>query len=397
MRVLYASTLYPPSVGGAQIHLHQLARAVQGLGHDVRVLTHAWRTRRDWLRLSTVCARREAHRRHDGVDTSRIGFSARARLAMLPWVLLYYPSLTATSRRIAAEMAPDLERMAGAPSVVHVTRIGREFLAGALLDLARRRGIPFVLTPNHHPRWRGPLYREYDRIYREADAVIALTAAEKRALVEEKGVRAERVHVTGIGPLLAEAHSAHRFREEHRLAGRFVLFLGQQLEYKGLGALLAAAPRVWRRHPDVRFVFVGPPTGYSARLFAQARDPRVVNLGEVDLATKTSALAACELLCVPSVQESFGGVYVEAWSLGKTVIGGRIPPIACVVDEGRDGLLSTQNPPELAAALDRLLSDPALCASWGAAGRAKVERQYTWERIAERTMAVYRGVAASAC
>ncbi len=58
-------------------------------------------------------------------------------------------------------------------------------------------------------------------------------------------------------------------------------------------------------------------------IFAEAtRDPRVTDLGIVDTQTKTDALdiAHSSMLCVPSTQESFGLVYVEAWSLGKPVI-----------------------------------------------------------------------------
>jgi glycosyltransferase involved in cell wall biosynthesis len=296
-------------------------------------------------------------------------------------------------RRLARLLEPYLEPLVAGASVVHASRIGRELLPRALRDLARRRDIPFVLTPNHHPRWRGPLYREYDRLYRESDALIALTREERRVLVEEKGVPEERVHVTGVGPILAERWSAERFRERHRLPDRFVLFLGQQLRYKGIAALLAATELVWKDHPDVRFVFVGPRTEWSRRIFARVHDPRILNLGQVDLESKTSALAACELLCVPSAQESFGGVYVEAWTMGKPIVGGRIPPIASLVDEGVDGLLARQEPVELARALTALLDDPARAAAMGAAGREKA-RRYSWESLAARTVEIYRGAGA---
>jgi len=127
----------------------------------------------------------------------------------------------------------------------------------------------------------------------------------------------------------------------------------------------------------------------SRSLFHGLRDTRVLNLGAVDLETKTSALAACEFLCMPSVQESFGGVYVEAWSLRKAVIGGRIGPIACVIDHGTDGLLSSQDPHELAEVISHLLSNPGLCRAMGKAGWQKVQNKYTWDRLAKKTLDVY--------
>jgi glycosyltransferase involved in cell wall biosynthesis len=250
--------------------------------------------------------------------------------------------------------------------------------------------LPFVLTPVHHPRWRGYPYREYDKIYREADAILALTTAERDTLVSEKGVVEEKVHVTGIGPVLSERYSADDFRLRFGLKERFVLFVGQQYKYKGVDAILQAAPIVWEKHPDVRFVFIGPRMPESRSLFRTFRDSRLLNLGAVDLETKTSALAACEFLCMPSAQESFGGVYVEAWSLRKAVIGGRIGPIACVIDEGRDGLLSSQDAPELAEAISYLLSHPSDCRAMGDCGWQKVQEKYTWDRLAKKTLDVYR-------
>ena len=55
--------------------------------------------------------------------------------------------------------------------------------------------------------------------------------------------------------------------------------------------------------------------------------------------TKTAAIAGCEFLCVPSLQESFGIVYIEAWSLDKAVIGGKNPAVACVIEHAKDGFL----------------------------------------------------------
>ncbi len=393
MNATYVSNLYPPAVGGSQIHLHCLAKCVKSVGNQVSVITMASRYRNDWLRLSTVLTDREKRYDYEGVPVTQIGFPWDVRAQLLPWAAAYYFSMGLATKEISRRMLPYFENLSPAPSIVHVTRNGREFLAQAALDYARRRGIPFVLTPNHHPRWKGFLYREYDRIYREADALIALTEAEKDTLVTEKGVRAERVHVTGVGPVLSERYCPNEFRTRFNINEKFVLFLGQQHKYKGLDAVLESTSLVWKQHPDVRYVFVGPRTPHSSAVFEGWRhESRVINLGEADLGTKTSALAACEFLCVPSSQESFGGVYVEAWSLRKAVIGGKIPPIASLITHGTDGLLSSQDPAEIAAMTCCLLSQPELCESMGGAGHDKVRQKYTWDQIARKTLGVYQSL-----
>lgn len=150
------------------------------------------------------------------------------------------------------------------------------------------------------------------------------------------------------------------------------MYLGQQLKYKGLEAIVKALKHVWKKHPDAKAVFIEPKTKYSAKLFSQVTDERILNLGETDLEPKTSAISACECLCVPSTQESFGGVYVEAWAHHKAVIGGKIPAIGSVITDGTDGILSEQDSDQLAEKIIYLLSNPAVCRKMGDAGWAKV-------------------------
>jgi glycosyltransferase involved in cell wall biosynthesis len=388
MKILYASNLYPPSMGGAQIHLHYLAKAMQSAGNEVSVVTHSCRHRTDWLRLATVLTEQDSHLEYEGIPVWQLGFSLFTRLQILPWALAYYGLIGPATRHISRHALKALSSLP-TPDVVHATRIGREFLCRAALDFAHQHGRPFVLTPVHHPRWDGWRYTEYDNIYREADALCVLTNEEKRLLIEQKGVDEGKIHVTGIGPVLSSTYDAEEFRSRYDIRGPFVLYVGQQFRYKGVGALLEAAPLVWKKYPDVTFVFIGPQTSYSKVLFSRVSDRRIRNLGEVSLETKTAALSCCEFLCLPSSQESFGGVYVEAWALGKAVIGGRIPPIAELISEGQDGLLSSQNPAELADQISLLLADPELCMRMGSAGARKVEARYTWERIAKKTAEVY--------
>ena len=387
MKLLYTLTSYPPSVGGAQLHQHLLAQQIQ-LKHSIQVVCHWDSNRNDWLLGTTL--RAPSHDYNyiiDGIVVHRLGLSVGEKLQIAPFLPIYYPIMDVALPAIAACLEKHLHPYANV-DLIHNVRFGREGLSYASLKAARHRDIPFVLTPVHHPRWVGWRYRAYNKLYRMADAVIALTHAEKQVLVE-LGVREERISVTGIGPILTDRADPSAFRSSHKIEGPMVLFLGQHYQYKGYRQVLKAAPLVWKKLPEAHFVFIGPAVRQSEQDFSDITDQRIHRLGKVSLQEKTNALAACTLLCVPSVQESFGGIYTEAWSFGKPVIGCNIPSVSEVITDGIDGYVVAQDPEQIAERICHLLLHPSQLQVMGAAGKQKVESKFTWQRLAELTEQVY--------
>jgi glycosyltransferase involved in cell wall biosynthesis len=304
---------------------------------------------------------------------------------------IYYPLMSVALPIISESLRKYIEPFGGSADLVHNVRIGREPLSLASYRLARQRGIPFVLTPVHHPRWEGRRYEAYNDLYRRSDALLALTEAEVDVLVDI-GVERQRIHVIGMGPILEDTAYPENFLNTFNLQAPVVLFLGQHYEYKGFRQVLESAKYVWRKVPETNFVFVGPAVGQSEKAFAMFKDPRIHRIGHLNLQQKTNALAACSLLCVPSSQESFGGVYTEAWSFRKPVIGCPIPAVREVVSDGVDGYLVAQDPEEIADRICVLLLDSNHSQTMGEAGKSKVEKRYTWEKIANRTEKAYLDV-----
>ncbi|RMI03369.1 MAG: glycosyltransferase family 1 protein [Calditrichaeota bacterium] len=393
--LLYTTTSYPPAIGGAQLHTHQIAQRLASR-FRIQVVTLWTENRTDWLLGTTLRAPTTTQSYTlDGVPVAQVTLTPADRRRIWPWVLGYYGLKPLAIQRIAGRFVPKLEPFARQADLIHNLRIGREPLSYASLRVARQRDIPFVFTPYHHPRWVGWNYREYINLYRQADALIALTPAEKRTLVE-LGVSPERIFVTGNGPNLAETADPARFRRCFNLPAEvpLVLFLGQKYRYKGIEALVGAARLVWQKWPDAHFVFIGPRTRFSRRFFARHTGSQLVEIDTVDLQTKTDALAACTLLCLPSTQESFGGVFTEAWSFGKPVIGADIPAVREVIDDGVNGYVVRPTPADIAEKIDHLLRHPALAARLGQAGQQKTRQEYSWERLAEKTERVYTAVLA---
>lgn len=389
-RVLMTTTAYPPSIGGVQGYLADLCSRLRHFEADVVSLWLENRT--DWLLGTTIKLGETGQAGSPGVQ--RLGWSRAARARMAPWVLTYYAAVPIAGPRIAAQMVPHVERLVTPEhALVHSHRIGREFLAQASLAVARKHGLPFVLTPYHHPRWRGYRYSGWTNVYRAADAVLALTQSEKAEL-ERLGVAPERIHVVRGAADEPMAADATRFRKLIGGSDRaLVVFLGQLYAYKGVSQLFMAADRLRANGLELDLAFVGPETSFSRRFFARRARPWAHVLGSVDNQTKWDALEASTLLCVPSAQESFGRVYLEAWSKGKPVIGGRIPAVTEVVTDGETGLVvDPGSAPELERALERLLTDHELAARLGAAGRREVVERFNWQQVVARVEAVYEEV-----
>jgi glycosyltransferase involved in cell wall biosynthesis len=390
MQLLYTLTTYPPAIGGAQLHQHLIAQQLKQK-HPIQVISHWNQNRTDWL-LGTTINAPKAHLDYtiDDIPVHRIGLNFRDKIQLLPYLPLYYPAMNFALPAIAQHISQYLDHYAQKADLIHNVRIGREGLSYASYEIAKKYDIPFVFTPVHHPRWIGWRYRAYLKLYQLADAVIALTQTEKQTLIN-LGVKPERITVTGMGPILAETDNIKTFQQTYKIADPIILFLAQHYPYKGYQQLLQAAPLVWKKIPEAQFVFVGPTVANSEQYFKN-QDPRVHRLGALNLQEKTNVLAACTLLCVPSTQESFGGVYTEAWNFAKPVIGCNIPAVSEVIDHDINGYLVNQKPESIADAICQILLNPNQAQVMGKAGQQKLQKNFTWHKIAQLTEDLYQRI-----
>ena len=359
-------------------------------GEPLRAVAFWEHHRTDWLGGTTVNAPDTPWRREvDGVDVRGIALNASERRRVALPALTFYAAKPWAIKRICSVLTPKVDAEFEG-DLIHTSRMGREPFSFSSLQVARQRGVPFVFTPNHHPRWVGWNYREYLRLYTLADVLVVYTEAE-RDFLRGMGVDDRRIFVTGIGPVLADGIDGDDWKERSGIDGPVVLYLGQKFRYKNFQMLLEAAPAVWARHPSTHFVFIGPPTPFSEGAFAgYEAESRIIELGRVSLEEKTAALAACDMLCLPSSQESFGMVLVEAWSKGKPVIAAESPAVSTLVSHGEDGFVIEPTPETICEAIIELLDSHELRATMGGAGKEKVHREYAWERVLETVREAYR-------
>lgn len=226
------------------------------------------------------------------------------------------------------------------------------------------------------------------RTCRDADALFVLTSAERRSLVA-RGVRQSSLVPIGQGADIPDGANAAAWRDRHNVQGPVVLFLGRVVRFKGWHHMLAAAPLVWKSRPDTTFVLAGPTIDDDRTQLVEAfGDRRILDLGEIELEEKADALAAADILCLPSVADVFPLVFVEAWLSRCAVLTGPFLGADEIVRPGIDGLVSGIDPTALSEALLTLL-DGETAARFGAAGFDRAANEFTWEAVARKLEAQY--------
>ena len=162
--------------------------------------------------------------------------------------------------------------------------------------------------------------------------------------------------------------------------------------HKAQADLVAAVPAVLARQPEARVVIVGDGELRPA-LEAQAAElgvaGRVVFTG---FRTDVPALLRWfDIFCLCSRQEGLGTTVLDALALRRPVVATSAGGIPEMIVSGRHGLLAPPgNPPALAQALLWMLEHPKQAAEMGAQGRARVEAEFTAERMALSTLEEYR-------
>jgi phosphatidylinositol alpha-mannosyltransferase len=181
-------------------------------------------------------------------------------------------------------------------------------------------------------------------------------------------------------------------------AGRRVLWVNRLDPQKGFPIAVRAFGRLAAELDDVVLVVAGDGSDRDALgLLEESHRRRVAMLGSVPHDRLPAYHAAADaFVSAATGQESFGIVLVEAMAAGLPVVATDIAGYREVVREGVEGLLVPPNDPgALAAALRRVLTEDELAARLGSAGRDRA-RDFDWGVVVPRLEAIYKGVSAGA-
>lgn len=375
------------------MYVQKIAHALQETGNNVRVATR-FATKRpdDGMRRLLTESRAGIRRCDNGIPVTELAAGWK-RFALKPVFRLQARRLTQSLAKICFNIAYSgpLKEALGDCDVIHYSGTGREMTGFVALNLARERNIPFVVTPHTHAGSWGDAPIDVS-LYRQADAVIALTAFEKSHLAG-LGVPQSRIHVVGHGVTVEGTGEASRGRQMiNNHSGPFILYLGRKATYKGFGRTLEAAPEVWKRHPDAMFVFAGPDSDDTSEIReehqAVLNDERVVELGFISEQEKEDLLAACDIFCLPSEAEAYGLVYLEAWAYQTPVVAYAIPTVTELVNAGAGGVLVREGDQTTAEAIASLLANRERRQALGNHGNRWVQAQ-TWHRVAQKLETIY--------
>jgi len=370
MRVLMFTTDYLPNIGGVAVHVHELAKAMCGAGHDVTVLTNV----------------------PDGDAT--ISSADSPGVLRVSEQLRWLPVSKARRLQFAMNLIPLTFRDLQDYDFIHfhtVDPLSRMLspLWGRWPQIATNHTSMFVADSSDPQRvvpWQR-FFRRMDGVLAPSRELESLTAAvtgtPEKVRYIPNGVDAAKFNPEISGQLCRERYGVKR---EEKL-----ILCARRLVHKNGCVLLARALRnVFETEPSARVLFVGdgPERGQVEKeLEAAGCLHRALFAGSVPNSDMPAVYAAGDVVVVPSLIEATSISVLEAMATARPVVAHRIGGLPALIEDAETGLLVESGDEEgLAAAICALLADRDQRTHMGAKARSRVLEQFTWDRIAASTV-----------
>lgn len=405
MKILYLCHQYWPFLCGSGIFFQEMAERLVREGHEVTVFTT------DALHFERFVSRRgkrayKTRETHNGVRIRRFRLrhpprreAVMRRMERLPCEAAPYLASTGFLPGMAAEC---LRRHR--VDLVHGGLVPYGMILYLAHRIATRERAPLVYSPFVHtgePNDDRVLSIHTDpaqiKLLAGAGTVIAQTSIEAGALAA-RGVPPEKITVLGMGVTPGEVTGGNgeRFRRRHGARGAILFSVAPKACDKGAQQTVGALERLLAGGYDVSLVLAGP-TFNGYRKFHSALPPavreRIILIERIDGDEKRDLFAAGDIYVMPSRNDSFGMVYLEAWACGKPVVGALAGGVPEVIDDGVDGcLVPFGDSDTLAGRLRQLLDRPETGLEMGRRGREKVLSLYTWDIQYNRLKELYRSL-----
>jgi glycosyltransferase involved in cell wall biosynthesis len=370
-------------VGGAGVHVSELARVLNGLGHEVHLFTRR-------------AAGQEHYELQDGVFIHRCTFDHHSDFLRETWNMCssFEHQFFATRARtgefdvvhahdwLTAEVLSLIKHQCSAKRVLtmHSTEYGR---CGNQICPGQSEAV-------RHREWQGIFDAERIICVSKAlqDEVVRLyNAPTDKCRVIYNGVWPKNFDVPCVPGVVKTSISVHPMAP-------MILFAGRVVYQKGVDILIEAIPHVLNHVPTAMFVFAGD--GEMRWDLERATKTRNLErntrwLGKVSGERLRGLFKSCDAVCVPSRNEPFGIVILEAWSAHKPVVATVIGGPGEFVRHDHTGFSINPNPDSVAWGIGHIFANFEHARKMGENGRREVEERFTWDIVAKQTVEAYEG------
>mgnify|MGYP000315471506 CR=1 FL=1 len=243
-----------------------------------------------------------------------------------------------------------------------------------------------------------------------ADLIVTVSYAMKEELMK-LGFPKDKIQVCYNGvdpqkynPETVSAEEANRIRGSYGIKDDelMILFVGRLVGVKGVDKLIMAMPHVLQKYPKAKLVIlgVGDLQDYIVNLVRTMRlqDSVKLNFNFVSEEERVLHYAACDMAVFPSLYEPFGIVALEAMSMERPVVvgaagvSGMREIVVCCGEEQCGFHVDPSNPSDIAWGINSTLENQEKRKWLGKNGRKRVLEEFTWDKIAEKTVEAYEKI-----
>jgi glycogen synthase len=390
MKIAFVTLEYPPFlIGGAGVYAVNLTRELANLGHEVHV-------------IAPLFANSKEHEGDNGVSIHRINYIHKDYLLLLS----FWISLSRKFKKISKEVGgfdivngnqiSDFPLSdTGNPHVVTMHSL-------ALTSAEAEKPSRLKRIVERGERGESSFFSKVieNSIVNRADLLIMNSQYMKRSLLRTYGFPESKIKV--IYPGVSIEHQFKITLDEERLLrsrlnvehNLIILFVGRLVLRKGLHFLLQAFRILRERITNVSLVVVGDGPErqrYFNQVESMGLGKDVVFTGFVDKTTLGKIYSLSDVVAIPSLNEPFGIVVLEAMSFGKPVVGSNSGAIPEILQDNLNGrLIDPKNALRFAEAMELYLRDTDLSEKIGRLNYRKVVEDFSWAKTAEQTLGVYK-------
>lgn len=382
MHICLLSYEFPPMRGGEGSYTYGLLKSLSGMGQDVRVITTGTKWRESEvirvpvinhfpLKLYSFCRQ---------VKKEIMKMEKKKEIDVLHYTNDYY---NINIPKISAPIVVTIHH----PYVVERRIVKKELCNAGYIRYLYSRRIHLVA-------------RAEKKMCKKADRIIAVSNYTAQSIAREYHIPFENITI------IPNAVDIERFnpsvngeyiKEKRALTSEhIILFVGRLDNTKGIRYLLEGFSKIVKDFPDAKLVIVGKGVLKQFILTYVTRNNlknSVMLIEEVPEDDLPKLYAAADVVVLPSLIEGFGIVLLEAMAAMKPCVATRAGGTEdAIIDEKTGFLIPPADSNSLYDAIYAILSDEKLSQRFGFAGRKRVEKNFTWDKVAKRTLDLYREI-----